>query len=101
MNSSTLSFVDFLRLNAPGNLAIIFLAGVALGMFVWQWSKKFFFIAVILALIFAGSKTGALKDKWPFSAINKDKLSSLVEDKVKQEAVKTAQEELQSAAKTN
>ena len=101
MNSTTLSFIDFLRLNAPGNLALVFLAGVVLGMGVWQWSKKFFFVIIILALFFAGSKAGTLKNRWPFSAINKDKLSSLVEDKVKQEATQAAKEELESAAKTN
>lgn len=76
MTTTTLSFLDFLRLNAPANLAIVFLAGVFVGMFLWNWSKKLFIVAILLAVVLAGSKVKALQSHWPFSSLNTDQISA-------------------------
>ncbi len=80
----TLTFLQFLKLNAPANLALLFLAGVFVGMAVWQWSKKLFIIAVGLAFLFAGGKLPRLQHAWPFSIWNRDKITNTISQQTDQ-----------------
>lgn len=94
---STLSFFEFLRMNAPANLAIVFLVGVFVGMFIWQWSKKFFFILIILAVLLAGAKVHGLAQRWPFSFLNRDAISAQIKKQSEQYAKDQAKQEIHNA----
>ncbi len=67
-------------------------------MFGFKWFTKIFWLLIILAILFAGSKTSALKEKWPFNKINQDKISETVKNAAVNQGKEMIKEEIEESA---
>lgn len=79
-----MTFIEFIQVNSLSNIAIIFLAGIVIGVFGFKLFSKAFWILLVLAILFAGSKTSYLKDRWPFNKINQDQITKSLGNKAYQ-----------------
>jgi|GEM_PF-3184329 hypothetical protein len=90
-----MNFWTFLTSNSPANLALLFLLGVIFGVLGLKFFKRIFWLFLILALLFALSKTDYLKNYWPFSFANKDKLEKILKNSPKNAEKNLLEEEIQ------
>jgi hypothetical protein len=89
-----MDFWTFLSSNSLANLALLFLVGVIFGILGLKFFKRIFWLLLILASLFALSKTSYLKNHWPFSTVNQDKLQKILKDSSKSSTKEILEEEL-------